>query len=50
MMNKILKGPGESSPPDPEECPEDCPWAAEDLDPKKCPKEYCYYDEPKNWE
>jgi len=42
----MLKGSGDFSPKDPDECPESCPHASEDLDPESCPRERCIYGKP----
>ena len=37
------------SPPDPLECPEECPHASDDLYPPNCPLDHCIY-EPTPWD
>jgi len=41
---RMLKGSGDFSPPDPKECPEDCPFVTQSRDPQQCKRpEGCIY-------
>ena len=43
-MEKMLKGSGDFSPPDPVECPELCPYCPESRYHKDCPEIECTYE------